>query len=52
MIGKTAYRVHRHTGRMIGDGSMRMGNRAESGFGLIGLLAFMFILGMIAMVIF
>lgn len=31
--------VHRHTGRMTGDPRMRMSNRAEVGFGMVGTLS-------------
>ena len=29
--------VHRYTGRMTGDPRMRMSNRAEVGFGIVGM---------------
>ena len=35
MWGK-AYDMHRHTGRMTRDPSMRMTNKAEVGFGMVG----------------
>ena len=37
MWGK-AYDMHRHTGRMVRDPSMRMTNKAEVGFGMVGLI--------------
>ena len=33
-----AYDMHRHTGRMVRDPSMRMTNKAEVGFGMVGLM--------------
>ena len=36
MWGK-AYDMHRHTGRMVRDPGMRMSNRAEVGFGMVGI---------------
>jgi hypothetical protein len=38
MWGK-AYDMHRHTGRMTRDPSMRMTNKAEVGFGMVGTLS-------------
>jgi hypothetical protein len=38
MWGK-AYDAHRHTGRMTRDPSMRMTNKAEVGFGMVGTLS-------------
>lgn len=38
MWGK-AYDAHRMTGRMTQDSSMRMSNKAETGFGLVGTLS-------------
>ena len=34
-----AYDMHRHTGRMVRDPSMRMTNKAEVGFGMVGTLS-------------
>jgi hypothetical protein len=34
-----AYDMHRHTGRMTRDPSMRMTNKAEVGFGMVGTLS-------------
>ena len=39
-----SYRAGRHMGRMGQDSSMRMTNRAEVGFGMVGVLGFAFIL--------
>lgn len=48
MFGR-AYDMHRHTGRMTRDPSMRMTNKAEVGFGMVGTLSliilFLIILG-------
>ena len=38
MFGR-AYDAHRHTGRMTRDPSMRMTNKAEVGFGMVGTLS-------------
>jgi hypothetical protein len=42
MWGK-AYDFHRHTGRMTQDPSMRMTNKAETGFGMVGTLSLIFL---------
>jgi hypothetical protein len=39
-----AYDFHRHTGRMTQDPTMRMTNRAEVGFGVVGLTFLLIIL--------
>ena len=46
MLGKS-YMMGRHLGRISQDHSMRMSNRAEVGLGMIGLIAILFIFGMI-----
>lgn len=38
MWGK-AYDFHRHSGRMTSDPRMRMSNKAEVGFGMVGTLS-------------
>jgi len=38
MFGR-AYDFHRHSGRMTRDPSMRMTNKAEVGFGMVGTLS-------------
>ena len=38
MFGR-AYDMHRHTGRMVRDPSMRMTNKAEVGFGMVGMIS-------------
>ena len=37
MFGRV-YDAHRHTGRMTQDSSMRMTNKAEVGFGVVGII--------------
>jgi len=44
MVMGRSYRAGRHMGRMGQDSSMRMTNRAEVGFGMVGMLGFAFIL--------
>jgi hypothetical protein len=44
-------KVHRHTGRMTRDPSMRMSNRGEVGFGMVGTLS-LFILAIIILGVF
>ena len=39
MWGGRSYRAYRHTGRMTRDPSMRMTNKAEVGFGMVGTLS-------------
>ena len=46
MWGKS-YKVGRHLGRMGQDSSMRMTNRAEVGFGMVGVASLLIILLMI-----
>ena len=50
MWGK-AYDMHRHTGRMVRDPSMRMTNKAEVGFGMVGLIG-MAIIFLLALAVF
>ena len=48
MLGKS-YAIGRHMGRMSQDHSMRMSNRAEVGLGMVGVIAILFLLGIIAL---
>jgi hypothetical protein len=43
--------AHRHTGRMTSDPRMRMSNKAEVGFGMVGTLS-LFILAIIILGVF
>lgn len=52
MWGGGSYRAWRHTGRMTRDPSMRMSNRAEVGFGMVGSIAIIFLIMIIAIIIF
>jgi hypothetical protein len=45
MVMGKSYKAGRHMGRMSQDSSMRMTNKAEVGFGMVGMFMFaMFIL--------
>jgi len=39
MVMGRSYKAGRHMGRMSQDSSMRMTNKAEVGFGMVGMLA-------------
>lgn len=52
MWGGRAYRFHRHTGRMMRDSSMRMTNRAEVGFGMVGVMFFFVLVASFLILIF
>lgn len=43
MAMRKMHRAHRQTGRMTQDSSMRMSNKAEVGFGLVGLGIILFL---------
>jgi hypothetical protein len=47
MVMGKSYKAGRHMGRMSQDSSMRMTNKAEVGFGMVG----MFVLAMFVLVI-
>jgi hypothetical protein len=52
MVMGRSYKAGRHMGRMSQDSSMRMTNKAEVGFGMVGMFMFaMFILILIGVFI-
>lgn len=52
MWGGKTYRAYRHTGRMTSDPSMRMSNRAEVGFGIVGVMFLLVMFGSLLILIF
>ena len=52
MWGGRTYRAYRHTGRMTRDPSMRMSNRAEVGFGMVGVIFLFIMFGSLLILIF